>query len=139
MGRFSWFIVAFLLFASPSYAACNNSANGDLQAFDGNGNACVTTSTAGSNGGTLALTNASTLLSTLALIPNSAAWPTKPLALIVLNEAASAGNLYVCPLGGTCTIANGFELVPGRSWTFPNPSTNATAIAASTAKLQAQW
>lgn len=89
--------------------------------------------------GTLALTNASTLLSTLTVGPNSPAWPASLGQVYVLNDSASAGNVYVCPLGGTCTTANGLELTPGRSWSFYRFSTNATVIAATTATVQVQW
>jgi hypothetical protein len=89
--------------------------------------------------GTLAATAASTLASTLTLGPNSGAWSATPGLLVVLNDAGSAGNLYVCPIGGTCTAANGLELTPGRSWTFYAPSTSLTVIADSTATAQFQW
>jgi hypothetical protein len=89
--------------------------------------------------GTLAATAASTLASTLTLGPNSGSWSATPGLLVVLNDVNSAGNLYVCPIGGTCTAANGLELTPGRSWTFYAPSTSLTVIAASTATAQFQW
>jgi len=89
--------------------------------------------------GTLAVTAASTLGSTLTLGPNSGAWSATPGLLVVLNDAGSAGNLYVCPIGGTCSAANGLELTPGRSWSFYAPSTNLTVIAATTATAQFQW
>jgi hypothetical protein len=89
--------------------------------------------------GTLAVTAASTLGSTLTLGPNSGAWSATPGLLVVLNDVNSAGNLYVCPIGGTCTAANGLELTPGRSWSFYAPSTSLTVIAATTATAQFQW
>jgi len=89
--------------------------------------------------GTLAVTAASTLGSTLTLGPNSGSWSATPGLLVVLNDVNSAGNLYVCPIGGTCTAANGLELTPGRSWTFYAPSTSLTVIAATTAAAQFQW
>ncbi len=91
--------------------------------------------------GTLSVTNASTLASTMTLGPSSSAWPTSSSTgmVFVLNDSASAGNLYVCPLGGTCTTANGLELIPGRSWGFYRPATSMTVIATSTATAQFQW
>jgi hypothetical protein len=89
--------------------------------------------------GTLSVTAASTLASTLALGPNSGLWSTTPGLMVVLNDVNSAGNLYVCPIGGTCTAANGLELTPGRSWSFYAPATTMTVIAASTATAQFQW
>lgn len=91
--------------------------------------------------GTLSVTNANTLASTMTTGPSSQAWPTTSNTgmVFVLNDSASAGNLYVCPFGGTCTTANGLELIPGRSWGFYRPATSMTVIATSTATAQFQW
>ena len=89
--------------------------------------------------GTLALTNASTALSTMTAGPNSAAWPTTPGMMYVINDATSAGTMYVCPLGGVCTVANGLPLLQGQSYGFYKPATAMTAIAVSTATVKLQW
>lgn len=89
--------------------------------------------------GTLAVTNSSTLASTMTVGPTSGVWPSTPQMVYVLNDASSAGSLFVCPLGGTCTAANGLELTAGRSWGFLRPSLNMTMIAATTATVQFAW
>jgi hypothetical protein len=89
--------------------------------------------------GTLAVVNASALASTATAGPNSAVWPTAPGMLYVLNDAASNGNLYVCPLGGTCSATVGLELTPGRSWGFFKPATAMTVFATTTATGQFTW
>jgi len=90
--------------------------------------------------GTLAVTNSSALVSTLTVGPNSQAWQTTTPGLVfVLNDTVSAGNIYVCPLGGACTTANGLELIPGRSWAFYRPAATMTVIATSTGTVQIQW
>lgn len=91
--------------------------------------------------GTLSVANSSILASTMTAGPSSATWPPTNNAgvVFVLNDSASAGNLYVCPLGGACTTSNGLELIPGRSWGFYKPSTAMTVIATSTATAQFQW
>jgi hypothetical protein len=71
--------------------------------------------------------------------PNSAAWPTVPGMMLVINDATSAGTIYVCPLGGTCTVANGIPLLAGQSYGVYKPATAMTAIAASTATVKMQW
>lgn len=94
--------------------------------------------------GTLALTNSSTPASTMTVGPNSGVWPSTPQMVYVLNDASSAGSIFVCPVAPvnvtpTCTVAAGLELTPGRSWAFLRPSPNMTLIAASTATIQFQW
>ena len=96
-------------------------------------------STAITGFGSLAVANASTLASTVTAGPSSAVWPVAPGPLIVMNDFSSVGNLYVCPLGGTCTVANGLELVPGRSWQFQAPASTMTVISASSSTAQFQW
>lgn len=113
---------------------------------DVNGNLCMGGSGAGGSitttplailgFGTLAVTNASVLASTMTAGPNSAVWPTTPGMLYVLNDAASNGTLYVCPLGGTCSATVGLELVPGRSWGFYKPATTMTVFTPTTATAQ---
>ncbi len=88
--------------------------------------------------GVLALTAASTAMSTLTLSPNSGAW-TATGTVFIKNRSASAGNAYVCPMGGACTSAVGIELVPGQAYGFTKPASAMTVIAASTATVEAQW
>jgi hypothetical protein len=88
--------------------------------------------------GVVAATNASALLSTLTLGPNSAVWPTTPGILYVINSGASAGIVHVCPLAGTC-VAAGLPIAPGGYYKFNKPSTSMTIIADSTASVSAQW
>lgn len=89
--------------------------------------------------GKLALTNASTLLSTMTLGPNSADWPSTPGVVDIQNDAASADVIYVCPLGGTCSAANGIPILVGGSFRFTIPATVMTVIAASTATVRVQF
>jgi hypothetical protein len=90
--------------------------------------------------GTLAATNASASISTMTLGPNSAAWPPpQPTNVYVSNATTSAGLLYVCPLGGTCTVANGIPIAPGASYGFARPAGAMTVIAATTATVWTQW
>ncbi len=116
---------------------------------DANGNLCVsgTSTVSGTVAagpaaivgyGVLALTAASTAMSTLTLSPNSGAW-TATGTVFIKNRSASAGNAYVCPMGGACTSAVGIELVPGQAYGFTKPASAMTVIAASTATVEAQW
>jgi hypothetical protein len=89
--------------------------------------------------GNLALTNASTLLSTATVGPNSGVWPTTPAIVDVTNDRASAGVAYVCPLGGTCTSANGVPVAVGQSFRFTKPATTMTMISASTSTIEVQF
>lgn len=90
--------------------------------------------------GTLAATTASALLSTMTVGPGSPAFPGSTLPMIyIYNSTNSAGVLYVCPLGGTCTSSVGIPIVAGGAWGFNGASQNMTVIAASTATVVAQW
>lgn len=91
--------------------------------------------------GSLSVVNSNALVSTMTLGPNSTAWPTSGNTgmVFVVNTLASAGNLYVCPLGGACTTSSGLEITPGHSWGFYRPSTSMTVIATTTATAQFQW
>lgn len=146
MTHFVRLAVLMLFFACGSAWAQNT--------WDGNGNLNVNptgrggtagitpliTSPPGVTGfGTLAVTNSSALASTMTAGPNSAVWPTVPGMLYVLNDAASNGSLYVCPLGGTCSATVGLELVPGRSWGFNKPATTMTVFTPTTATAQFQY
>lgn len=96
---------------------------------------------------TLAVLTASLSLSTATLGPNSPAFPVSALPskyIEIRNAAASAGTLFVCPLGGTCTAAVGVPLAVGESKTWSVPSANGqftspTVIAASTATAIVSW
>jgi hypothetical protein len=89
--------------------------------------------------GTLAATSASTALSTVTAGPNSAVWPTSPAQLYVINSPASAGTVYVCPLGGTCSASVGIPVPAGGAYGFYQAATGMTVFAASTATVVAQW
>ena len=94
--------------------------------------------------GTLSVSTSSIAVSTLTAGPNSPSYPTGLLLpsrfLSVRNSIGSAGVLYVCLYGGTCTAAVGTPLAIGESktWTL-NGTTSPTVIAASTATLVAEW
>lgn len=109
------------------------------QTTPGTTNAVSSTPPAITGFGTLAVTASSALASTATAGPNSAVWPTTTGMLYVRNESASAGTLYVCPLGGTCSATVGLELPPGQSWGFYKPATTMTVFATTTATMQAQW
>lgn len=89
--------------------------------------------------GTLSATAASTLLSTLTVGPNSAAWPTAPAQMYVINSSASAGIVYFCPLGGTCSASVGIPIAAGSAYGVYAGSTAMTVFAVSTATVVAQW
>jgi hypothetical protein len=85
--------------------------------------------------GTLSATSASAAVSTVTVGVNSNIWVTPPHGNIVIQNAkTSAGVLYVCMLGGTCTSA-GWPLSPGDIITFNigGRTTSPTVIAATTA------
>ena len=92
--------------------------------------------------GTLAATNASAALSTLTVGPGSNLW-LMPFngTLYIKNSAASADNVYVCPLGGTCSATVGIPLAPGEAYGFNlgGSTTSPTVFATSTATVVAQW
>lgn len=121
----------------------NGNLNVNIGGRNGTGTAATTVTTTAPailGFGTLAVTNSSALVSTATAGPNSAVWnATPPGAVYVLNDAASAGNLYVCPLGGTCSATVGLELAPGRSWGFYKPAATMTVFATTTATGQFQW
>lgn len=104
--------------------------------MDANGNLCVTTADQAISGfGSLAATNSSALLSTLTVNAAGAAWPAVPGVVKITNASTSAGILYVCPLGGTCSSTVGIPMIAGQIKSFTHPSTSMTVIAASTATV----
>jgi hypothetical protein len=93
--------------------------------------------------GTLAATAASTALSTLTAGPNSNAWK-MPLAvpLTVYNAAGSAGLVYVCPFGGTCSAAVGIPIAVGTAlpvFNLGGSTVSPTVFAVTTATVIAWW
>ncbi len=93
--------------------------------------------------GTLSATNSSTALSTLTVGPNSKAWA-MPFAgvLNLLNASTSAGLLYLCPFGGTCSATVGIPLIVGQSISGINlggSTVSPTVFAVSTATVVAWW
>jgi hypothetical protein len=86
--------------------------------------------------GKLAVTNASTLVSTLTTGPNSAAWPTTPGIVDIANDGTSADTVWVCPLGGTCSAANGIPVPIGGSWRFTKPATTMTVFSTGGATIR---
>jgi hypothetical protein len=71
--------------------------------------------------GTLSVLLVSIPISGATLGPNSAPFPTGnlPNKYINVKSATGAANpLFVCPLGGTCTTANGIPLAAGESQTW---------------------
>jgi hypothetical protein len=96
---------------------------------------------------TLSVLAASLALSTATAGPNSPAFPASALPnryIEVRNAAASANTLFVCPLGGTCTTANGVPLAVGESKTWAMPSTagsfvSPTVISGGTATAVVSW
>lgn len=93
--------------------------------------------------GVLAVVAASVAISTVTPGTNSAPFPTGGLpgrTLNVKNAIGSAGVLYVCPLGGTCSAAVGIPLAQGESQTWAVSSAlSVTVIAATTATAVASW
>lgn len=97
--------------------------------------------------GTLSVLAASIALSTTTLGPNSPAFPMSGLPnryLEVRNSGASANVLYVCPLGGTCTTANGVPLAVGetKTWFIPSAAgsfVSPTVISGGTATAVVAW
>lgn len=67
--------------------------------------------------GTLAVTTSSVALSTLTVGPNSPAWSTTyPSSYVsIRNSVASAGIVYFCPLGGTCSASVGEPIAQGET------------------------
>lgn len=98
--------------------------------------------------GTVSVSTSSIALSTVTLGPSSAAFPVGGLPnqqIAVSNSPASAGIAYLCPLGGTCTTANGLPLAVGERRTLylkaaaSGQLTSPTVIAVSTATVVADW
>lgn len=92
--------------------------------------------------GQLSVSNSSINVSTVTTSPNSAAWA-MPLFgnLVIYNMSSSAGAVYICPKGGTCSSSVGLEVKPGGSATFAlgGATTSPTIIAASTATVFVGW
>lgn len=67
--------------------------------------------------GTLSVTNSSVALSTLTPGPNSPAWTAAyPSNYVAINNSiGSAGALYVCWLGGTCSASVGSPIAVGET------------------------
>jgi hypothetical protein len=97
--------------------------------------------------GTLSVLLVSIPISGATLGPNSAAFPTGnlPNKYITVKSATGAANpLFVCPLGGTCTTANGIPLAAGESQTWMLAAPNGqfvspTVITAGTATAIVSW
>lgn len=88
--------------------------------------------------GTLSVTASSVALSTLTVGPNSPAWSTTyPSNYVsIRNSINSAGVVYVCWLGGTCSASVGDVLAVGQSATRNVGNTvSPTVFAASTATV----
>lgn len=87
----------------------------------------------------------STLLSTLTANSTGAVWPSTatkapPGPAIVFNW--TAGILYVCPLGGTCSASGateGMQITAGNAFQFPVMTSTATVYAASSGAIQVSW
>lgn len=116
-----------------------NTAGQECVTAAGSGGTVIVTNPGIVGFGTLAVTNASALASTMTLGVNSGTWSTTPAIVDVTNDPASAGILYVCPKGGTCTSANSIAVQVGQSFRFSGPATTMTFIAASTATAQVQF
>lgn len=97
--------------------------------------------------GTLAVSTSSILLSTATVGPNSTTFPGGNLPnrqIIVRNSTSSAGVLYVCPLGGTCSAAVGIPLAIGETKTLNVQAVAGilpaiSVIAATTATAVSEW
>ena len=89
--------------------------------------------------GQLSVTSSSTLMSGLSTGQKSGAWPNYPGMVYISNSPASAGILYVAPLGGTCSSTTDIPIAVGGSYGFLHPSSSLTVCAASTATAVAQW
>lgn len=87
--------------------------------------------------GTLAVTSASALVSTLTVGPNSAVWPTSPGFMEFRNTGASV--IYLCPLGGTCSATVGIPIAAGAVVPIFHPTTTATVFDATTGTLVVNW
>ncbi len=88
--------------------------------------------------GILSVTASSVALSTLTVSPNSPAWPTTyPNNYVsIRNSILSAGVVYVCWLGGTCSATVGDPVAVGQSATRNVGNTvSPTLFAASTATV----
>lgn len=93
--------------------------------------------------GTLAVTAASTLLSTLTPGPNAPVYPATGFpngTVTIKNSPASAGNVWICPFGGTASAAVGIPIAVGgsESYTIPNAAV-VTVFATSTATIIVEW
>ena len=97
--------------------------------------------------GTLAVSTSSILLSTATVGPNSTTFPGGNLPnrqIVIRNSSASAGLLYVCPLGGTCSATVGIPLAIGETKTFNVPAVvgilpSISVIAVTTATAISEW
>lgn len=150
--RLTW-LALLLLLASACPAAAQPPARPPPQSptavnnYCWNGAAVAMCGSAGTTGvpppvtgfGTLSATGTFALASTLTLGPSSAGWPAAPGMVYVVNAPASAGTVFVCPLGGTCTTANGIPIAAGSAYGLFRPSTAMTLVAASTATVSFQF
>ena len=96
--------------------------------------------------GTLTVVNASALLSTLTVGPTDGTLPRLPVfppsqmqMIYVINSPSSAGILYLCPLGGTCSATVGIPIAVGSSYGCFRCLPSMTVIAATTATAIGQW
>jgi hypothetical protein len=92
--------------------------------------------------GSISLSTSSVAVSTAVAGPGSGAFPTElpNRCLTIWNSAASGGNCYVAPLGGTAVAATCLPLVPGQNVQFTtNGTTVPTIISDSTATVFVIW
>lgn len=71
--------------------------------------------------GTLAVVVTSIPISGATMGPNSPVFPSGNLPnnqITIKNAIGSASPLFVCPLGGTCTVLVGIPLAPGEAQTW---------------------
>jgi hypothetical protein len=137
--RLLWACLCLALLATPAFA--QSTATREVPGYlDTNGN--FHQSQFVLNGfGTLSVSaTTSTLLSTITANSSGTAWPAQPGPSVVANF--TAGILYVCPFGGTCSASGateGLQLAAGTAYQFPVMSTNATVYAASAGAIQVTW
>ena len=93
--------------------------------------------------GTIALTTASTAVTAAnTTLCSGSTWPTSSLnlALVVNNQGSSAGAIYFCPTGGTCTTTGQYVAAgQGFTWNIPFTANAPTLTAVSTATVFIWW
>lgn len=110
-----WLLLLVSLVPSLAWATCNQASNGDRQAYDGQGNACIAGTISSSvTVAPLTTTNLSGAIAVTGTFQSIQALTAGRKGCLVVNSAPHAQNVFFGPVG-SATLANSIPLAIGGS------------------------